>query len=282
MGAGKGKNKRVVTKTVTSKPRTRTPRKIPRHYVVREGNGALVETMQRVTSKGVKCKLDVYQGMEGKMSPGWVTDLIEARTEDGPAGYMKISYIPKEAMERFYPSAYGYQVRLNGGYPHVRNIIDVPQSQWKRADYVAALNDFNARGNYNQSNMQELRKLWKQARQKITERGNGRYERWRDYWCDQPLVDSVRVYEEGETIFYYKGDQVLAEEGSSITVSSQRQGVATLMYEAANELVRSRGLRLYASDVQSDDAKRIWEQFEKQGLTQIVGRGKSARMVLDF
>lgn len=67
------------------------------------------------------------------------------------------------------------------------------------------------------------------------------FKQFLHYYVDKPIVDYIRVEPE-----------------------YRRQGIGTALYRAAQKWLHDRGMKLYASGLQSDEAKAAWKNMRKQ------------------
>lgn len=183
---------------------------------------------------------------------GWIVHLIEAYVDGEKAGYIAISYIPKERFVKEYPSVVQYIDKITGtslypgreyGYKlHWSDHFDeLPLSAQVRAlSHPLDVNMFSSyRGNVVQPeemSKDELKKLKKELIKKLESRYGKRFEEFKDFHMDKPLVDFIRVSED-----------------------FQRNRIGVALYEKAARWLANKGLKLYASGIQSEEAQKAWE-----------------------
>ena len=239
----------------------------------------LFKELQRTSSKGVAARLRLYHDIDDGIKEGWRIDLIELHTAEGPAGYLKISFIPKDRMECYYGDVFAFAVNYHNNYGFkLRELLQKAQGQWTREDYLNALSDTEGyRSNTVQIREQqqtmsksELAELWGKRKAKISEEHTSEYQRFLDFHLDKPLVDFVRVSAHGDDSPYVDGQRRKAypREASG----KQGQGLAELMYQTAAIWADAQGLQLHASGVQSPEAGGVWEGFEAKGLAKSAGK----------
>lgn len=228
--------------------------------------------------------LNLYHQIDDGIKEGWIVELIEAHTESGPAGYLKLSFIPESEMERWYPNAWKWVIREKGRYGRMRTLIDTPEEEWTRDDIQQALDSCDDWQPYNTARAlkeqrkaasdEELRDLWQQRRQKIEQENQADYQRFRAFHMNRPLIDFIRVYDEEEWLIHDGGRQKELKE--PLGYSSKRQGIATLLYETGAVWMHNRGMSMHASGNQSESAQSVWEGFREQGLVKTVPASKKA------
>lgn len=75
----------------------------------------------------------------------------------------------------------------------------------------------------------------------LSERYEHQFEKFKEFHYDKPLVDYIRVYE-----------------------PHRRKRIGAALYEkAARWLAETKGLKLYASGIQSNEAKAAWQWLQK-------------------
>lgn len=251
--------------------------------------GTYTGQIERTTHKGIPVTLNLYREIDDNINDGWIVDLVEAHTAQGPAGSLKISFIPTEHMQRVFPNAFEYAVRQLGKYGGLQSLLETPEASWTRADVTQALSKVDGWLPYQhqdrvdteraQASEPELWKLWEQRRAKIEDEEQEGYQRFCSFHRDRPLVDYIRVNEPHERQIYADGRRIhLAE---PLGYSCQRQGIGTLLYETGAMWMHQRGMTLHGSGNQSDEASAVWSGFEQQGLVQTTHDSKKDRRSFD-
>jgi hypothetical protein len=76
--------------------------------------------------------LRLYRDIKDGISDGWTVDLVEAHTDSGPAGYIKLACISAAEMQRWYPTPLHWAVRkkghYSGKYGTLGRLLDVPEN----------------------------------------------------------------------------------------------------------------------------------------------------------
>lgn len=254
-------------------------------------NGELVATREVVTNKGLPLTIEFRRGIDDNIREGWVVDILEARGPDGPAGHLKLSYVPSETLARWFPSAWHYAARVEGRYYLPGEQLEKPEEDWSEAELRLALERTAGWLPYPQERARaaeleaaspaRLRELWQEQREQLNARHARAFAEFLEFHLDKPLVDYAEVYRAGETHPYTDG---VRSEREPLERSARRQGVASALYEQAALWLAERGLALHASGLQSDDAAALWESFRARGLVREVpanARDRAQRIVLD-
>ena len=251
--------------------------------------GQYVGSLQRTTNKGLSVQLGFWRNVQDGIKEAWTVELIEAHADGIPAGYLKISYIPTEEMERWYPTAFEYAVREGGRYAGVLgHLLDKPEAEWTREELLESLGHTDpwnhseyflapAQKRSGRCSDAELRVLWQQRRQSVADEYQERYQRFRSSHEDRPLVDFIRAYAGNEILFYTGGVQVKLPE--ELKRNCRRLGLGSLLYETGALWMHERGLPLYASGVQSKEALSAWAGLRQRGLVKTVEEGGRTRQV---
>jgi len=241
------------------------------------------DTKRRVTRKGVPVTIDLREEIETD-GRGWRTDLLEARTPDGPAGYVKITYIPSQVADRLYPTVLQYASRIKG-YWFPEHLLDRPVKSWtvdELRDGIRALRRWTP--HTEEQDLDEavrardrakVLSIWNTQLRQLRDRENTGYTEFLAYHVDRPEIGYSQTYKEGQQGIYEGGQRV--PDPAVRVRDATRQGVATEMYLAAAEWMRDRGLNLHASTTQTPAARALWANLERDGR---VGRSESGRRFL--
>lgn len=208
---------------------------------------------------------------------GWVVHKIEARIDGKTAGYIKISYIPDKNFREEFPGIVQYVDKIIGApfwpgkkYKHISS--DPLQRSNDFNDYPLIAQVYGLLGqsssfidllyeeleNLSEQELLELKKkylnlLWKEYGEKFKE--------FEDYHVNKPLVDYIRVYPE-----------------------FQRQRIGVALYEKAAKWLAGKGMRLYASGIQSTEAQKAWEWLKRNKGANIgtEKHGNKIRMYISY
>jgi len=208
------------------------------------------------TKEGKQITLSYHKNTEQAVAP-WVIHQINASIGRSPAGYIKISYIPKNNLKKYLPTIFNYLQVIKGQimfpsekkYSHYNTLTDE-----KLVDSFAATHNYTI-GNYPEydSNTRQylyqgkfvsdytrnqLLDIYKSFEQKLLKQYKTKYANFKKFHVDAPLVDFIRSH-----------------------IPRQRIGVA--LYLAGTEWINDMGMNLYASGLQTDEAKYVWEYLAK-------------------
>jgi len=284
MGRGTGEGQATaVRRSSAAKRAVRRTKKALKGEVSQQAEKAptLIGSITRTTSKGVEARLDFYRGIQDGGVEGWVVDLVEIHTTNSPAGYLKISYIPPDSLERHYPTAFEWAVRYKGKYAGIKHgFLGKDEKTWRRTDYLKALPlaDEWAPSHVERARKEErealslpgLAEAWRTRKEEIAAAHEEQYQDFCSYHFNRPVVDFIRIYNEFDQDPYVGGERI---DGRAAKVSLQRQGLATLLYETGALWMHQRGLRLHEG-LQSPDAKEVWSTLTGRGM---VKRSRNKR-----
>jgi GNAT superfamily N-acetyltransferase len=243
-------------------------------------------SVQVVTRKGLPLRVDRWRNIPDGINEGWVVDILEAHGPGGPAGYLKLAFIPRENLGRFYPSPVEWHLRRGGGnFPE--ELLAKPAQEWAREETLLALSRTDEWHESTRETSErravtsdgDLREEWLERRRRIRLKHAKAYKEFRDFHVDRPVVDFSRVYADGEYSIYNGG--VREKVDPDDVTDYRRQGVASAMYEAAAFWLAERGLELHGSGLQSDDAGALWKSFEQRGVIRQIPGPTKPRLVLD-
>lgn len=191
--------------------------------------------------------------IEGDRNRGWTVDQIDAYLNGEKVGYLKLSYIPHERFKRYYPGILNWLSQIGGHHTLPYDYKDspwqgIPTNELRKSIFSLAQTcriDWNTCNKLSTEaktmNDIEIRNLVRELENKLWEDKGWQFRRFKQYYVDKPIVDYIRVEEP------YK-----------------RQGIGTALYRAGHEWMKSKGMKMYASSTQSDEAKATWKAMRKQ------------------
>ena len=214
-----------------------------------------IASFNKITSKGVKCEIKVFPFTENVEAP-WELHIFEINTADGPAGYLKISNIPRKNWETEYPDELHYAVKHKNRYPGLRELLE--KKEWGPKDYREAL---EATRPYWDRNVYEGTETeWENRRKLIQEEFREDYKK-SSKQVDHPFPDFIRIYEPGDTGLYKEGKPVAGE----IETNYRRKGLSETLYQTGAEWLAEKNLKLFSSGIQSKSAGKVWESMSLKG-----------------
>lgn len=197
------------------------------------------------TKSGEPIWMSFQQNIRPRKDDPWVLHQVNAflPSETETVGYLVISYIPKAKWLKRYPTIWHY-ANLSRGMVTV-NPKAPPQEIWREVGRY--------RGNFwSSGNMEaDLRRWSALLRKEMAEA--------MEFHVDKPMVDFIRVRED-----------------------LRGQGIGRALYLFGARELAKMGFPLYASGIQSDEAKLSWKKFEEQGLVKKRMKTKHQRRMLDF
>lgn len=210
------------------------------------------ELIQHSQSKAGPITFEYEKDTEGE-NRGFTVDKITARTNGEEAGYLKLSYIPRDKFFHFYPTIFNYLDQIKGwimfphgkGYLHYKNLTSEERRQLLEniLSYRRELQDAsNAKRLNDKQVLSTLKELEGEMLEADKHKKQG-FHWFFKYFVDKPLVDYIRVHPK-----------------------FRRMGVGTELYKAGAVWMKERGMRMYASGLQSPEAKAAWKSFPEKGL----------------
>lgn len=182
----------------------------------------------------------------------WTVHRIEALIEGHVAGFLKISYITKAWAAKSYPTIWHWLSRVRGWSS---DLIHAAESGDLDALWLNAHSYVAWRSNPNAVPHEEREADLKQFEAKYTPD----FKEFKQYHVNRPLVDFIHVDE-----------------------AFRRQGVGTALYSyGAQWLAKTKGLPLYASDLQSNEALATWRSMMTRGQLPIR-TDRQRRIRMDF
>lgn len=189
---------------------------------------------------------------EGDKNRGWTVDEVMAFLDGQYVGYLKLSYIPRERFKRYYPGIMNFMGQIGGNHVLPYKFESTPwqeipvnelrtrifsMAQTARIDWDKC-NELQQKAKTGSD--EEVRAIVADVEKRLWKEFGWKFRRFEKFFVDKPLVDFIRV------------------EGP------KRQGIGTALYRAGYEWMKRKGLKLYASGCQSDDAKATWKNMSNQ------------------
>jgi GNAT superfamily N-acetyltransferase len=198
--------------------------------------------------------------IEGNDNRGWQVDKIEAKIKDEIAGYIKLSYIPKNRFEEYYGNIFNYLKFIHGHHvlPYKYNINSrlIPVTDYRQmpldelkkniVSTAIAINgwvDSAEQTRLSKLELQEVVKEYENLEKIAKSRFLRSFKEFKNYHVDKPIVDYI----------YVENDY-------------RRIGVATKLYRLAHNWMKTKNMKLYSSYVQSPATatEKAWEKMEKE------------------
>lgn len=204
---------------------------------------------------------EVSPSVKDNLNRGWIVHLIEAFVDGKEAGYIKISYIPDEVFDKEYPTVVQYLEKIRGNslrLPKEHRLARDPSGPWEYVSdkldsfplwvqvYALDLLDWpydlsNDKEKLKATPESELVKIKKNLIKTLEKRHKKEFADFKKFHKGKPLVDYIRVEPE-----------------------FQRKRIGAALYEKAARWLAKRGLKLYASGLQSKQAQAAWDWMRKE------------------
>jgi len=230
------------------------------------------EILEYETKSGNEIEFELHQDSEAdrKINNEWIIHKLVAKVNGEEAGYLKISYIPKERFDTKYPSLVNYLLKQYIPNEFARtNWRDMPDDVKKKLLLYAVLSRHRPPAKYwdlGWSNQDDIKNMDTKTLDhylsmidspRLNKHHATEFEKFKKYHVDKPLVDYIRVYD-----------------------GFQRQHIALAMYQKAAKWLQKQGLYLHASGLQQPEAKAAWEKMQSLGWVK-PSTSASDRRVLD-
>lgn len=184
---------------------------------------------------GKNIKLQRLLDIEGDNNRGWQVNAIEVFVDDIHAGYIKTACIPHDRFKKHYYNEVPCYLSLIRGYS-----IN-PDGEWKKElaekyfHYLSRDIDYYIK--------KEIINPMKE---------------FFDYIVDKNYVDFIRLYDDQDTREQRFVNQDLVFIDRKNNINFKKAGLSLVLYEQAAIWLAENGFKLYASNIQSDEAARSW------------------------
>ena len=182
-----------------------------------------------------------YTENVGQENRGWVVDKVTGTLNGQEAGYLNMSYIPKENFAKFYPSIIDYMNQIEGWWLGKKKdgILQYVRRILTHYD-MDLLNKIDRdKERYDEKWAEELFPI---LEKEIDHKYKKKFLVFKEFWVDKPLVDYILVKNK------FVGT-----------------GIGYGLYMAGAKWMAEKHMVLYASTTQSEKAKIVWDKMEKLG-----------------
>lgn len=209
--------------------------------------------------------LDNYE--ERGLNKEWTCDIVKAFLNGQELGYLKISYIPNERMERLFPDPVHYMAHL-GGWVGLDDALETGDKK-KIALSISRYVDINLN---NQESSGQLK---------------DKDSKWWDEKCNALMADvnsTKRYFRQWRILKYHNGDCPLVDYIRITRDEHKRNGIGVALYIAGGKWMAEKGMCLHASSLQSEEAIAAWQYMKKLGLPVRAYKNKAGenRVCLDY
>lgn len=181
---------------------------------------------------------------------GFTVDKISSYVDGEEVGYLKIQNLPHERFHFFYPTIFNWMQQINGGAG-----LPYEKSDWhyenlnpkERRSFLKTILHRERLVKYGGEELADkmddaaILKSIREVEERMERRHGQKFKEFKNYHKDKPFVDYIRVHED-----------------------FQRQRIAEAMYLDAAKWMKERGLKFYASSLQSPEAKGAWKHLAKK------------------
>lgn len=226
-------------------------------------NMKISEILEATTKYGDEITFKRIEDSEGDNNRGWQVDRLDAYVNGKRVGHLKMSYIPKERYERYYPTILNFISSISGHvilpykktHLHYSELSDDELRETirngyhifdrRRLEYDYSSNSYSINGvQLNDMTRPQLlahvEEIIDLANENFNHNRPMGFKWFKKYYVNKPIVDFIKVDDE-----------------------FQRQGIGFALYKEGSNWMREKGMKLYASSIQSDDAKAAWKAMHK-------------------
>lgn len=212
------------------------------------------------TKDGQDIEMVRVDDAEGDNNRGWRVDEVHAKIDGKKVGYIKLSYIPHERFHRYYPTIFNFldQIKGQNNLPYEKRAQHYKEfTDEERRKMLKSLLFSNRLVRWGQEDeavknlsddevLQQIRDI----EEKFNNGHHGReFRKFKNFQKDKPLVDFIRVEDDW-----------------------RRQRIGNALYREAATWMKEKGMEVYASGLQTDDAKASWKHMKDQ--TKKAKRGR--------
>lgn len=242
------------------------------------------------TKSGNPIEFKIHEDIEGDNNRGFIVDQIDAWVDGKHAGYLKLSWIPQDRFDAWYPTIFHFISNIQGTslIPYDNPKAAISKLSDKELDRIIeyslsrtplkfgkgkrAIADQNFINNLldNASSWSATIKPDTTKSDKVTaisiieklllkSKIGQEFANFYDRHVDKPKVDYIKVF---------NGNDINRNKKDENTENWSRQRIGTALYIKGAKYLKNKGLKLHASGLQSDEAQAAWVNLEKMGIVQ--------------
>lgn len=218
------------------------------------------EIREYKTKDNKEITFKITRDIEGNENRGWIVHEIKPFVDGKSAGYIKISYIPRERFEEFYPTIFNFISQISGS---LLLPIDDRHLHWQTLDtenlrkfvqnvyWLILHEDYSTDEIFKSLPREDLIKMVEDSMDAVNKKYGQKFKEFEAYHVDKPIVDYIRVEEE-----------------------FQRKHIALSLYWTAAKWLKKQGLKLHASSLQSPEAELAWKKLKDNNFVKIDKKRK--------
>jgi GNAT superfamily N-acetyltransferase len=220
------------------------------------------------TKDGAAITFEYFNDIEGDNNRGWQVDQIKAFVDGQEVGYLKLSYIPRERFNRYYPSIFNWLSQMEGKHilpfnkQHLDPFKHLDAGEIKRALHNALYYYVKLEGlRYNEVESlpdSELLLWLRKAEGAAHTQSGDKFEDFYAYYVNRPLVDYIHVNKD-----------------------FRQRGIGTALYIAGAKWMAQKGMQMYASTLQQPEAAAAWKKMQERGWVKIARMADKDRRYLE-
>lgn len=240
------------------------PRHAPRREVPTRATSRLVATAR--ARDGAAIELRWAEGIETP-NCGFVAHELSAWDAGARVGYLRTGFVPKANLETYLPTVWHHVASFGGSYlgalfdthfgPAIHPDGLDPEAFAAFRTHACRVIGADDRGWTDYAAMMRALKRHPGLRERET-----RFAAFRAFHLDRPLVDYVSTRR---------------SEANGVLADNSGRGIGLMLYAGAVQILAGKSLRLHASGLQSDSARRLWSLFAARGWSRL----HEGRVVLD-
>lgn len=201
--------------------------------LIKENSGS----PKNIEFKFFEQSLDTKDRLQDK---GFIVSRIEAYINSEFVGYINMSYIPREWFNKIYkedyPFTFANKINGFGGLkPERFSKFSLPEQV---EQLILSLGGWINSKSLDDLSENQLLEKKNELIEKLKQRLEKDFKSFENFHVNKPLVDYIRVDEK-----------------------FRRQGIGNALYQEAAKWLAKKGLKLYASGIQSKEAEEAWNKM---------------------
>lgn len=230
----------------------------------------IVNELKTKSGDEITFDIDMDSESDQTFNSQWIVHKITPLINGKEAGYLKISYVPKERMKKHFPTLLNFGLAqyfpIGKDHTHWKNLTQEEKAKLliyvilshkspRHKDWDIGWSDQSRISDMTEDELDAY--LSMAADPKFNKNLKQRWDEFVKFHVDKPKVDFIRVND-----------------------SFQRQHVALALYQKGATLLAKKGLLLHASGLQQPEAAMAWKKMSQLGWVK-PAPSDSNRIVID-
>lgn len=202
------------------------------------------------TKDGIELNFEYEKNVAERTNKGFIVNKLKTFIHSRQVGYLKIAYVPSEDVDYYFPTIFHFMDQVKGWHlleheddfnsPKVYPGDEEFAKEAHNRRGIQKVDDFPDWREYDEVSDERWEELADYYKKEIRETFNDQFQKYLDYYVDKPYVDY-----------------------SSVDEDYRRRRIGFNMYKKMAKMLGEKGMVLYSSTIQTDEAQAVWEKLKE-------------------